>query len=53
MKKTTLSQNEIAIKRLRKLGLVDLTSYSKSAKKTFWSSVAKEYISQFDKLTAS
>ena len=49
----TLSQVEIAQDRLNNLQLVDLTSFSKSEKKTFWSSVSKEYLAQFDKLTAS
>lgn len=47
----TLSQVEIAKNRLNNLQLVDLTSFSKSEKKTFWSSVTKEYLSQFDNLT--
>ena len=50
---TTLTQIEIAQDRLKNLQLVDLTSFSKSEKKSFWSSVSKEYLSQFDKLTAS
>ncbi len=48
-----LTQIEIAQDRLNNLQLVDLTSFSKSEKKSFWSSVSKEYLSQFDKLTAS
>ena len=49
----TLSQIEIAQNRLKNLQLVDLTSFSRSEKKAFWSSVTKEYLTQFDKLTAS
>ncbi len=49
----TLSQIEIAQNRLNNLQLVDLTSLSKSEKKSFWSSVSKDYLAQFDKLTAS
>ncbi len=50
---TRLTQNEIAQDRLNNLQLEDLTSFSKSEKKSFWSSVSKEYLSQYDKLTAS
>jgi len=49
----TLTQVEIAQNRLNSLQLVDLTSFSKSDKKSFWSSVAQEYLAQFKKLTAS
>tara|TARA_R110000744_G_scaffold353259_1_gene459575 strand:- start:118 stop:261 length:144 start_codon:yes stop_codon:yes gene_type:complete len=44
----TLTQIEIALNKLDQLGLVDLTTFSKSEKKDFWSSVTKEYLSQFD-----
>ena len=50
---TTLTQVEIAQNRLNSLQLVDLTSFSKSDKKAFWSSVSQEYLAQFKKLTAS
>jgi len=52
-KMNTLTRIEIAQNKLNNLQLVDLTSFSKSEKKSFWSSVSKEYLSQFDKLTAS
>ena len=49
----TLTQIEIALNKLNQLGLVDLTTFSKSQKKDFWSNVSKEYLAQFDQLTAS
>ena len=49
----TLSRMEVAKIHLNKLKLVDLTSLSKSEKKDFWDIVTKEYLEQFDQLTAS
>jgi hypothetical protein len=49
----TLSRMEVAQIHLDNLQLVDLTSLSKSEKKAFWDIVTKEYLAQFDKLTAS
>jgi hypothetical protein len=49
----TLSRMEVAQIHLNNLQLVDLTSLSESEKKAFWAIVTKEYLAQFDKLTAS
>ena len=49
----TLTYIEIAQNRLNSLQLVDLTTFSKSDRRAFWSSVIQEYLAQFDKLTAS
>ena len=43
-----LSRIKIALNKLNDLQLEDLTSFSKSEKKSFWQSVNKEYISQFN-----
>ena len=48
-----ISQIEIAKNRLKNLQLVDLKTFSESEKEAFWVSVGKEYLAQFDKLTAS
>lgn len=47
----TLSQNEIAKKKIHFLGIQSLKKYSAKEKKAFWSQCEIEYLAQFKNLT--